>query len=185
MSLDQHVIDVRDQLLALGAAAGGPVEEAAGRLAIALEPALRLALQRALTDAADSLRDQLGEVATIEVRLEAGEPGLVGVPAVVEPRAETLGLAPTVAFPLPAGPGAAPASDAAPDVPPIDDDGGAGVARFTLRLPQQLKARIDAAAAAESVSVNSWMVRTAERAIAESGHRSARRSGNSLSGWIG
>ncbi|WP_454300118.1 toxin-antitoxin system HicB family antitoxin [Salana multivorans] len=182
MSLDQHVIDVRDQLLALGAAAGGPVEEAAGRLAIALEPALRLALQRALTDAADSLRDQLGEVATVEVRLEAGEPVLVGVPAVVEPRAETLGLAPTVA--LPAGPAAAPASGAL-DSPPTDEDAGVGVTRFTLRLPQQLKARIDAAAAGESVSVNSWMVRTAERAIAESGHRSARRSGNSLSGWIG
>lgn len=38
-------------------------------------------------------------------------------------------------------------------------------ARITLRLPESLKSRIDAAAAANGVSVNTWLVRALGRAL--------------------
>ncbi len=38
-------------------------------------------------------------------------------------------------------------------------------ARITLRLPESLKARIEAAAAREGVSVNTWLVQALQRAI--------------------
>jgi predicted HicB family RNase H-like nuclease len=51
------------------------------------------------------------------------------------------------------------AADAAP---PADD---ATAARITLRLPEPLKARAEAAAAAEGVSLNTWLVKATSRAL--------------------
>jgi hypothetical protein len=48
--------------------------------------------------------------------------------------------------------------------PVVEDDGMA--ARITLRLPESLKKEIDAAAAHEHVSVNTWLVRELARAVA-------------------
>ena len=42
-------------------------------------------------------------------------------------------------------------------------------ARITLRLPEALKASIDAAAAQEGLSVNTWLVRALSRAVAGGG----------------
>ena len=46
-------------------------------------------------------------------------------------------------------------------------DAGDGVldARITLRLPQALKSRLEAAAAANGVSVNTWLVQVLNRAL--------------------
>jgi hypothetical protein len=41
----------------------------------------------------------------------------------------------------------------------------ASTARITLRLPESLKSRLDAAAAAKGVSVNTWLVQTLSRAL--------------------
>lgn len=54
-------------------------------------------------------------------------------------------------------------------------------ARITLRLPEGLKASIDAAASREGVSVNTWLVRALARAISSSGPR--RGPGNRLTGY--
>ena len=43
------------------------------------------------------------------------------------------------------------------------DEGG--VSRINLRMPDQLKARIEQAAASEGLSVNSWLVRAASSAL--------------------
>jgi len=51
-------------------------------------------------------------------------------------------------------------------------------ARITLRLPESLKLRIEAAATRESVSVNAWIVRALARGTAPGG-----RSGNRLTGY--
>ncbi|MFN2539674.1 MAG: toxin-antitoxin system HicB family antitoxin [Mycobacteriales bacterium] len=51
---------------------------------------------------------------------------------------------------------------AAPLPEPAGDD---GTARLTLRLPEALKTRAEAAAAAESLSVNSWLVRAVQAAL--------------------
>jgi hypothetical protein len=42
--------------------------------------------------------------------------------------------------------------------PPATDDGA--TARLTLRMPESLKQRVEAAAAREGISTNSWLVRT-------------------------
>jgi HicB-like protein involved in pilus formation len=61
--------------------------------------------------------------------------------------------------------------EAAPE--PAADDGLA--ARITLRLPESLKASIEAAAAREGVSVNSWLVRALSRGVAGPVQRSGKR----------
>jgi HicB-like protein involved in pilus formation len=54
-------------------------------------------------------------------------------------------------------------------------------ARISLRLPEGLKASVEAAAAREGVSVNTWLVRALSRAVS-SGTR-AQRSGKRLRGY--
>jgi HicB family len=54
-----------------------------------------------------------------------------------------------------------------PDTPGDPADAGdALAARITLRLPEALKARVDAAAAASGVSVNTWLVQSLTRLLA-------------------
>jgi hypothetical protein len=52
--------------------------------------------------------------------------------------------------------------------------------RITLRLPESLKASIEAAAAREGVSTNAWLVRTIARSLDQ---RSAKRSRNRMQGY--
>jgi hypothetical protein len=52
--------------------------------------------------------------------------------------------------------------------------------RITLRLPESLKAGVEAAAAREGISTNAWLVRTIARSLE---HRSARRSRNRMQGY--
>ena len=56
---------------------------------------------------------------------------------------------------------------------PAADDGL--TARITLRLPEALKASIEAAAAREGISVNSWLVRALSRGAAGPVQRSGKR----------
>jgi hypothetical protein len=68
----------------------------------------------------------------------------------------------------------------APESPaPSGGEEGFG-ARITLRLPEQLKASIEAAAGREGVSVNAWLVRALGRSVSSS---PSRRSGNRLTGY--
>ena len=62
---------------------------------------------------------------------------------------------------------------------PAEDDGM--TSRITLRLPETLKQRIEAAAARENVSVNSWLVRALNRSLSSSS--SVQRSSNRLQGF--
>ena len=66
----------------------------------------------------------------------------------------------------------------APAAAPADDEASA---RITLRLPEGLKAHIEAAASREGVSVNAWIVRALSREV----HAPARgpRIGSRLSGF--
>jgi predicted HicB family RNase H-like nuclease len=64
---------------------------------------------------------------------------------------------------------------------PSSEDEGV-TARITLRMPDRLKVRIDAAADAEGVSANAWLVRAAQRAL-ERRREVTRRSGNRITGY--
>jgi HicB family len=121
--------------LAAAAATGGPeVVRAADLLAGALDASARLCLLEALSDATAEITRKL-ESATVEVRLRGREADLVVTQ--VTPAEE-------------------PAPQAAP--PPATGDGGADLARITLRLPEWLKQQVERAATITGVSVNAWLV---------------------------
>ncbi len=62
---------------------------------------------------------------------------------------------------------------------PMPDEDGL-TARITLRVPETLKERIEAAAARENVSVNSWLVRALNRSVSPP----VQRSTNRLTGFV-
>lgn len=68
--------------------------------------------------------------------------------------------------------------DAPQSAEPLPAEDGA-TARISLRLADSLKDQVEAAAARESVSVNTWIIRTLARAITQP----ARRSRNRLTGF--
>ncbi|CAO5167552.1 Toxin-antitoxin system HicB family antitoxin [Frankia sp. AiPs1] len=98
------------------------------------------------------------------------------------------------------GPGGAGASSAGlPPMPTEFADGRDGaVSRINFRPPEQLKLRIEAAAAQEGLSVNAWLVRVTSAAVTsgipadsgrpDSGRRRPRRDsggGGRFVGWVG
>ena len=146
MDITTYSEGLRRDLIAVAEAGGESVQEAASRLALALDPAVRLALFEALSDAAAEITQQLSP-GSVEVRLHGREPQFVVT-------------APVVAAPAPATAG--PEDDATGD-----DEGG--VARLTLRLPESLKAKAEDAAARRGQSLNTWLtsvIRAATREVA-------------------
>jgi hypothetical protein len=146
MDLTTYVSRLREELAAAAELGGSDARALAERLTAPMESAFRLALLDALSAAADEITRDLAP-GSVELRLRSGDPGFVVTP----PPAET--PAPEVA-PY----GAMPASP-----PPPDADEG-GVSRINFRLSEQLKARIEQAAARDGLSVNAWLVRAASAA---------------------
>jgi hypothetical protein len=152
MELSPYVEGLRRELGSLTRFASDDVIEVAGKLAEALDSSVRLTLLEVLSAAAAEITTRLDE-AVIDVRLNAGEPEFVitTVPQHAEQPAE-------------------PAQDATAD--------DAGTARVTLRLSEALKSRVEAQAAADGLSVNSWLAHAAIRALESGGGRSQKtRSG--------
>jgi hypothetical protein len=67
-----------------------------------------------------------------------------------------------------------------PEPAPLPGDDAS--ARITLRLPESLKAAVEAAAAGEGISVNAWIVRALARALEPRAPRSVR-LGNRIQGF--
>jgi len=153
MELSPYVEGLRRELGSLTRFASDDVVQVAGKLAEALDSSVRLTLLEVLSAAAAEITTRLDD-AVIDVRLNAGEPEFVitTVPQHAERPAE-------------------PAADATAD--------DAGTARVTLRLSEALKGRVEAQAAADGLSVNSWLAHAAIRALEGSrpGSRPGRGSG--------
>lgn len=155
MNLQPYVDGVRHEL-SVAAAAGGPDAEAlAERLTAPLESAIRLALLEALSEAAEQITRELAP-GSVDVRLRGRDPEFtVSSGTETEPPAVV--------------------------VPESDDDGGTW--RVTLRLPEHLRNRVDAAARGDGLSVNAWLVRAVTAALG--GPRRPRgESGKHFSGWV-
>jgi hypothetical protein len=162
MDLTPHIENLR-RAFAIAADAGGEEARALAELITApLESAIRLMLLDALSAAADEITCELAPAA-VELRLRAGEPEFVVIPAPADEPAE----------PAPAAP------------PPEADEGE--MTRINLRLPEQLKAGIEQAASRERLSVNAWLVRAAGAALQER-DRGPRprggRVGQAYTGWV-
>jgi hypothetical protein len=139
MDLTEYVEALRGSLTTAAAAGGEQVRQTARLLAEALDPAVRLTVLDALATMAAEVTAALdGDV--VEIRVRGRDPEVVVTRAVHA--AESV------------------ATDPAAD---SGDDGG--TARISLRLPDALKGRAEAAAATQSVSLNSWLVRAGADAV--------------------
>ena len=149
MDLRFHVENLHRQLAAAAAVGGDDARAIVEQLAAPLDAAIRLTLQDALAAAAEEITTELAP-GSVELRLRGRDPEFV----------VTL---PPLPAPAPAG-----AEPAAPSVrlaqAPGEGDEGA-TSRINVRLPDQLKARIELAASAEGLSVNTWIVRAAATAL--------------------
>jgi len=148
MDTTPYVDSLRRDLAAAAQSGGPEVADAAERLALALDPAMRIVLLEALSHASAEITASL-EGGAVEVRLKGREPQFVVTP----PPAAT---GPT---PTDAAAGGEEAADEEPDGP---------AARITLRLPESLKQRAEEAAGKRGQSLNTWLV-NAVRAAAREG----------------
>jgi hypothetical protein len=153
MDLTPYVDKLREEL-AVAAEAGGPeARDLAERLTAPLESALRLTLLEALSAAADEITSDLAP-GSVDVRLRGRDPQFV-----------------VVAVPGGTPPPGATAAVSAPAVDEAALTAGAASARINLRLPDDLKARVEAAAGRAQVSVNTWLVRAAAAALDSDHHQ--------------
>jgi hypothetical protein len=129
MDLTPYVAKLREEL-AVAAEAGGPESRAlAERLTAPLESAIRLTLLEALSTAAAEITRDLAP-GSVELRLRGLEPGFV-----------------VNTWPAEADrPSAEPEPQPEPAEPMPDFEATGATTRINLRLPDELKARVDKAA---------------------------------------
>ena len=139
MMLSTYVEKLRSELASLTRFAGEDMARAAELLAEALDSPVRLVLLDVLSAAAAEITSRLDDT-VVELRLADREPTFVVMTAPPEQE--------YAAPPAAAGDAEEP-----------------GTARLTLRLPDSLKTKIEAAAARGGVSVNTWLVRAASRSL--------------------
>ncbi|MCR6484537.1 hypothetical protein M8542_17065 [Amycolatopsis sp. OK19-0408] len=163
MDLTPFVDELRRELAVAAEAAGEEAVALAERLTAPLESAIRLTLLDALSAAADEITRDLAP-GSVEVRLRRRE-------------AEFAVALPTTPEPAPA--------ETPPPPPPEAEDGA--VARINLRLPEQLKQRVEEAANRDLLSINAWLVRAANAALGPDRARPTQRRsvfGEKYTGWV-
>ncbi|MDF0528411.1 histidine kinase [Tsukamurella sp. 8F] len=165
MKLGRYVEDLHRHLVVAARAGGEDAQQVAERLIAPLDSAARLVLLEALSAAAGEITVALAPGA-VEVRLHGREPEFVVSPGISE----------TADVPAPAEPAHAEA--------PADDG---ATTRTTLRLPDNIKARVEDAAARDGVSVNTWLVRAVGSALDRDSRPTPERregGGQRLRGWV-
>lgn len=166
MDLMPYVELVRRELAVAAEAGGEEARALAERLTAPLESAIRLTLMEALAAAGAEITREMAP-GSVWVRLNGRDPDFV----VTMPPA------------APVEPEPRPEPEPRLDLTAADDKGS--TSRINLRLPDDIKARVEEAAAREHVSVNSWLVRAAAAALPGSRRPTGRASGGgeSFQGW--
>jgi hypothetical protein len=182
MDLTPYVETLRQDLL-VAAEPGGPEAQAlAERLTAPLESATRLILLDALSAAAGEITTDIAP-GSVDLRLRGREPSFVVTLPPAEPAYDDSAAAPGAA------PGAGPGGT--PGRPGEDDD--SAMTRINLRLPQDLKDRVEEAARSSGLSVNAWLVRAATSGLTSGGTGGegppgwvsrAARGGDRFTGWV-
>jgi predicted transcriptional regulator len=160
MELGQYVSDLQRQLVDTAANSAEDSRAVAERIVTGLDAATRLVLLDALSAAAGEITRDLAP-GSVDLRLRGREIEFV----VTQPNPEL-------------------ESDDQP-IATVDLD-DASTSRTTLRLPDALKARVDEAAAADGLSVNTWLVRAIAASLQPKQRRSTQRSlraGDNFAGW--
>jgi len=142
MDLTPYVASMREDLSTAASAGDENTRRAAAVLAAALEPAARLAIMNALADLAAEVTSSLDDH-VVEVRLDGRDVQVVVTgtgPRREEPRAE--------------------------EPPPHEGaDMSGDMSRMTLRLFEQLKSKAEQAAAAQGVSLNTFVQQAVQGAL--------------------
>jgi predicted transcriptional regulator len=160
MELGQYVSDLQRQLIDAAANGADESRAVAERLASGLDAATRLVLLDALSTAAGEITRDLAP-GSVDVRLRGREIEFV----VTQPSSDS-------------------DSDDLPAAAVDLDD--VSTSRTTLRLPDALKVRVDEAAAADGLSVNTWLVRAIAAALEPKQRRATQRTlrtGDNFAGW--
>jgi hypothetical protein len=169
MDLTPYVSKLSAELAVAAEAGGDDARALAERLIAPLDSAVRLTLLEALSSAADEITRDLAP-GSVELRLRGSEPSFI----VTTPPADDSFV--DSALPAPIAP------------PPVADADDGTMARINVRLPEQMKARIEEAAAKEKISANVWLVRAAAAVLdSTSAHRPVDRSrigGQQFTGWV-
>ncbi|HEU5331279.1 MAG TPA: hypothetical protein VFU73_00905 [Actinocrinis sp.] len=173
MELTEYVENLRRELTTAAEVGGEDARALADRLLPPLDAAVRLTLLEALSAAAEEISAELAP-GSVDVRLRGGAAAFVVTPPPAAPPADDAA----------AGPGEVRL--------PVAEGDDAAMVRINLRLPANLKALIEDAAAAGGISVNAWIVRAAAAGLANEGRRAGRPGpgqkqdrivGDSYSGW--
>jgi predicted transcriptional regulator len=160
MELGQYVNELQRQLVDAADNGTDDTRAVAERLAAGLDASVRLVLLDVLSGAAGEITRDLAP-GSVDVRLRGREVEFVVTAPTADAETEER---PTASVDL--------------------DD--ASTSRTTLRLPDALKARVDEAAAADGLSVNTWLVRAVAAALQPKQRRSAQRTlrtGDNFAGW--
>ncbi|RZQ59793.1 toxin-antitoxin system HicB family antitoxin [Amycolatopsis suaedae] len=171
MDLTPYINSLRDDLTATASAGDEQTRRAAGVLSAALEPSVRLALMNALADLAAEVTASLPDH-VVDVRLDGRD-----VRVVVTPTGN--------------GEQRRPEPEEEPSPPPRQTppfDGG-DISRITLRLFENIKGQAEQAAAAQGMSLNSFVTQAVQGALQGKQPWSwdkPRRSGgdNHMHGWV-
>ena len=146
MDITPYIESLRRDLVAAAEAAGPETRAAAERLTFALDPAARLALMEAVSQAAAEITAEM-PAGSVDVRLNGRE----------------------LDFVVQAAPMAAPTPPSPPPPPSAEEaEEEGGIARITLRMPESVKARAEELAARSGHSLNTWLVNIVRAATRDS-----------------
>jgi hypothetical protein len=148
MDLSPYIESLREDLATTASAGDEQTRRAAAVLSAALEPATRLAIMNALSDLAAEVTAALDEH-IVEVRL-AGRDVQVVVTHTGSHSAQ----------PEPEQP-----------LPPPTGDGAENISRMTLRMFEQIKNQAEQAAAAQGVSLNTFVAQAVQGAVQRKVHQ--------------
>ena len=178
VDLTSYVANLGREFATLAEAGGEEARALVERLTGSLESAIRMTLLDALSAAADEITRELAP-GSVQLRLRGRDPHFV----VTLPPAEPLELAEDAEDAAVTGDGAARGGLL------FVEDGPA--ARINVRLPEQLKAAVEEAAAREGRSVNAWLARAAAATLqrSDSDQRpeprgSGKRTKQRFTGWV-
>ncbi|HEU4866261.1 MAG TPA: toxin-antitoxin system HicB family antitoxin [Actinomycetota bacterium] len=170
MNLTSYIESLHRELMTAAEMGGDEARAIAQRLIAPLESASRLVLLEVLSDAANEITREIAP-GSVDLRLRGRDPEFVVTQPAPPDSFEGSGEVPTTETPSPVG-----------------DTGDGGTSRMTLRLPEQLKLRIEEAAARDRLSVNAWLVRALSASLEPGDERRTRRrsppGGQRYTGWV-
>lgn len=139
MDLTPYLAALREDLITTASAGDEHTRRAAEVLAAAIAPSARLAIMNALADLAAEVTASMDDH-VVEVRLDGRDVQVVVTSTGTETQEE-------------------------PTSPPPPMDEGGDMSRMTLRLFEQLKAKAEQAAAAQGVSLNTFVQHAVQSAL--------------------